>query len=84
MHYSRHTAVECTINPSYMITDFSLDGIKNPESHAREDRAYADASQKLDRHTVWLNIRQGCSIIEQYDPNNFVFDGAYEAQGDCL
>jgi hypothetical protein len=71
MNASRHTAVECALNPAYMVIDFSLSGIQNPVNHMQEDKAYENYSKSLGRHTVWLNIRQGCSIVEQYDQNNF-------------
>ena len=57
LYASRHTSTECAINPSFMVVDFSLTSPANPESHLLEDKTYADFSDKLDRHTLWLNLR---------------------------
>jgi hypothetical protein len=56
---------EVLLNSSFMTRDFSLRGNANL-TEAQQDQIYASAPEG-----VWLNARQGSTILEQYNPDNF-------------
>ena len=55
---------EVLLNSSFMTRDFSLRGNANL-TEAQQDQIYASAPEG-----VWLNARQGSTILEQYNPDN--------------
>jgi len=54
---------EVAFNSSYLIRDFSLRG-NATLTESEQDNIYAGASKALNSDVVWLNARQGCSILE--------------------
>jgi len=58
-------ADECKLDPSCMLIDFT---VKNGRSEEEIARIYASQKQEA---AVWVNIREGNTLLETYDPKDF-------------
>ena len=58
-------ADECKLDPSCMLVDYT---IKSGRTEEELDSAYASMKQD---GAVWVNIREGNTLLETYDPKDF-------------